>query len=62
VLARLFLWFRWSQAADSNPGAMGENVANQGVYDGTVNKDGSEITSTWKQGGAPLSLILKRAS
>ncbi|MGA7381218.1 MAG: hypothetical protein WBX03_10230 [Terriglobales bacterium] len=36
--------------------------SNQGFYDGTVNKDGSEITGTWKQGGAPLSLILKRAS
>ena len=36
--------------------------SNQGVYDGTVNKDSSEITGAWKQGGAPLSLILKRAS
>ena len=36
--------------------------SNQGVYDGTVNKDGSQIAGTWKQGGAPLSLILKRAS
>jgi hypothetical protein len=29
-------------------------------YDGTMNKDNSEITGTWKQGGATLSLILKR--
>jgi hypothetical protein len=32
----------------------------QGVYDGTANKDSSEITGAWNQGGAPLSLILKR--
>lgn len=32
----------------------------QGVYDGTANKDNSEITGAWRQGGAPLSLILKR--
>jgi hypothetical protein len=35
--------------------------SNQGVYDGIVNKDGSGISGTWKQ-GAPLSLILKRTS
>jgi hypothetical protein len=34
----------------------------QGVYDGTTNKDSSEIAGAWKQGGAPLSLILKRTS
>jgi hypothetical protein len=33
----------------------------QGLYDGTMNKDNSEITGTWKQAGAPpLSLVLKR--
>jgi len=32
----------------------------QGLYDGTMNKDNSEITGTWKQGGASLNLILKR--
>ena len=32
----------------------------QGSYDGTMNKDNSEITGTWKQGGATLSLVLKR--
>jgi hypothetical protein len=31
-----------------------------GSYDGTMNKDNSELTGTWKQGGAGLSLILKR--
>ena len=34
--------------------------SNQGVYDGTMNKDNSEITGTWKQTTAPLSLTLKR--
>ena len=29
-------------------------------YDGTINKANSEIAGTWTQGGAPLSLILKR--
>jgi hypothetical protein len=37
-----------------------ESNSIQGVYDGTMNKDNSEITGTWKQGGATLSLILKR--
>jgi hypothetical protein len=32
----------------------------QGSYDGTMNKDNSEITGTWKQGGSGLNLILKR--
>jgi hypothetical protein len=32
----------------------------QGVYDGTMNKDNSEITGNWKQAGAPISLVLKR--
>ena len=32
----------------------------QGLYDGTMNKDKSEITGSWKQGGASLNLILKR--
>ena len=29
------------------------------VYDGTMNKDKSEITVTFKQAGANMSLILK---
>ena len=32
----------------------------QGSYDGTMNRAKSEITGSWKQGGASLSLILKR--
>jgi uncharacterized protein len=36
-----------------------ESSSNQVSYDGTMNKD-TEITGTWKQGGATLSLILKR--
>ena len=31
-----------------------------GFYDGTINKDNSQITGTWKQGVAALSLILQR--
>jgi hypothetical protein len=37
-----------------------ESSTMQVSYDGTMNKDNSEITGTWKQGGATLSLILKR--
>jgi hypothetical protein len=33
-----------------------------GSYDGTMNKDNSEITGTWKQGAAGVSLILKRTT
>lgn len=31
-------------------------------YDGTMNKDNSEIEGNWKQGGATLTLNLKRAA
>jgi hypothetical protein len=34
--------------------------SNQGVYDGAVDEESSETAGTWKQGGAPLSLMLKR--
>ncbi len=37
-----------------------ESSSSLGSYDGTTNKDNSEITGTLKQGGATLSLILKR--
>jgi len=37
-----------------------ESSTMQASYDGTMNKDNSEITGTWKQSGATLSLILKR--
>jgi len=32
----------------------------QSSYDGTTNKDNSEIKGTWKQGGTGVNLILKR--
>jgi hypothetical protein len=37
-----------------------ESSSSLGSYDGTMKKGNSEITGTWKQGGASLSLILKR--
>jgi hypothetical protein len=37
-----------------------ESNPNLSVFDGTMNKDNSEITGTWKQGGSGLNLILKR--
>jgi hypothetical protein len=37
-----------------------ESNPNQSLYDGTMNKDNSEITGTWTQGGTSLNLILKR--
>ena len=37
-----------------------ESSSMQASFDGTMNKDSSVITGTWKQGGATLSLILKR--
>jgi hypothetical protein len=37
-----------------------ESSSMQAAYDGTMNKDSSVITGTWKQGGATLSLTLKR--
>jgi hypothetical protein len=37
-----------------------ESSSSLGFYDGTMNKGHSEITGTWKQGGATVSLILKR--
>jgi uncharacterized protein len=37
-----------------------ESSSMQASYDGAMNKDNSAITGTWKQGGATLSLILKR--
>jgi hypothetical protein len=39
-----------------------ESSPSQSVYDGTMNKDKSEITGTFKQAGASLNLILKRTS
>jgi hypothetical protein len=39
-----------------------ESNPSQSVYDGTMNKDNSEITGTLKQTGTSLNLILKRTS
>jgi hypothetical protein len=39
-----------------------ESTSNLSSFDGTLNKDGSEIAGNWKQGGAPLTLVLKRTS
>lgn len=38
-----------------------ESRSMQVSYDGTMNKDNSAITGTWKQSGATLSLVLKRS-
>jgi hypothetical protein len=37
-----------------------ESSPSQSVYDGTMNKENSEITGTFMQAGASLNLILKR--
>jgi hypothetical protein len=39
-----------------------ESTPNSSSFDGTLNADGTEITGNWKQGGTPVSLILKRTS
>ena len=36
--------------------------SNSGFYDGTMNKNSSELAGTWKSVGAPLSLNLKRTA
>jgi hypothetical protein len=37
-----------------------ESNSNLGVFDGTTNKDNSQINGTWKQDGKALDLVLKR--
>lgn len=37
-----------------------ESNSGQVSYDGTMNKENSEIAGTWKQGAAPLRLTLKK--
>ena len=37
-----------------------ENTSGQVSYDGTMNKENSEIAGTWKQGAAALRLTLKK--
>jgi len=39
-----------------------ESTPNLSSFDGSLNKDNTEIAGTWKQGGAPLTLTLKRTS
>jgi hypothetical protein len=39
-----------------------ESTQNLSSYDGTLNKEDSEITGNWKQGATPVSLTLKRTS
>jgi hypothetical protein len=39
-----------------------ESTSNLSSYDGTLNKDGTEIAGNWKQGSTPLNLTLKRTS
>lgn len=37
-----------------------ESTASLVVYDGTMNKENSQISGTWKQGAKSLDLVLKR--
>jgi hypothetical protein len=37
-----------------------ESNSGQVSYDGTMNKENSEIVGTWKQGASPLRLTLKK--
>jgi hypothetical protein len=40
-----------------------ESAPNLSSFDGTLNKkEDTEIAGTWKQGGSPLALVLKRTS
>jgi hypothetical protein len=39
-----------------------ESTPNLSSFDGTLNKEDTEIAGTWKQGGTPLTLTLKRTS
>jgi hypothetical protein len=39
-----------------------ESTSNLSSFDGTLNRDGSEIAGNWKQGGTPLTLVFKRTS
>ena len=39
-----------------------ESTPNLSSFDGTLSKDDTEIAGTWKQGGTPLTLTLKRTS
>ncbi len=37
-----------------------ESSSSMSVYDGTMNGGHSQLVGTWRQGGAPLNLVLKR--
>ena len=37
-----------------------ESSSMHASYDGTMDKDNSKITGTWKEGGSTLRLVLKR--
>jgi len=37
-----------------------ESGSQHAAYDGTMSKDNSKLTGTWKDGGAPLTLILQK--
>ena len=39
-----------------------ESTQNLSAYDGTLNKEDTEINGNWKQGATPVSLTLKRTS
>jgi hypothetical protein len=39
-----------------------ESSSTLASYDGTMNKEKTEITGTWTQGGSKLNLVLKRTS
>jgi hypothetical protein len=39
-----------------------ESTPNLSSFDGTLNKEDTEIAGAWKQGGSPLALVLKRTS
>ena len=37
-----------------------ESSSNLSIYDGTMKRDNSQISGTWKQGGTPIHLELKK--
>jgi len=37
-----------------------ESSSTLATFDGALSTDGSQLAGTWKQGGEPLSLVLKR--
>ena len=39
-----------------------ESSSTLATFDGALSTDGSQLAGTWKQGGEPLSLVLKRTA